>query len=241
MKRSVLLVVCLNAVAMGQSFEVASIKLHLPPIRISADPRVKGNRVTGIASTLEDMITVAYHVRYDQIAGGPGWASSDHYDLEAKAEGDAPITDAQMRPMLQNLLAERFQLKIHRESKEVPMYSLVVAKNGPKFHESAPDEAPKGSIMANSSGMHMEAAKETMESLALMITGNGAERPVMDKTGLTGKYTFKLEWTRGMPGVESSSPALTVALEDQLGLKLVPTKGMSQIIVIDHAEKPTAN
>src|SRR5579872_1787212 len=122
MRKSRVGVVCLSlaGVVFGQSsFEVASIKAHPGIITSSSDPRVKGSRVTATASTLLDMITTAYHVRYDQISGAPGWASSEHYDLEARA-GDQPITNEQMRTMLQALLADRFQLRVHRETREIP-------------------------------------------------------------------------------------------------------------------------
>jgi uncharacterized protein (TIGR03435 family) len=236
-----LLVVCLLAtgIAYGQAFEVASIKPHPGIVNFSADPQPRGNRVTATASTLLDMVTTAYNVRYDQISRAPGWANSDHFDLEAKA--NSAITLAQMRPMLQTLLAERFELQIHRELKEVPIYALVVAKGGPKLRESIPQDAPKGQITGDRSGMHMEVSEGTMEQLALRLSGNGAGRPVMDKTGLTGKYTYKLNWVNGTPARDSEWPSLFVALQEQLGLKLESTRGPSEFIVIDHAEKPSPN
>src|SRR5260370_11687319 len=137
---SIMLVVCLGAWELiwaqpqsPASFEVASIKLHPGPITLSSDPAIRGARVTATASTLRDLITSAYHVRYDQLSGGPGWMSSEHYDVEAKAEGDGALTVERMRPLLQALLAERFQLKIRRETREVPTYALLVNKNGPKL------------------------------------------------------------------------------------------------------------
>jgi uncharacterized protein (TIGR03435 family) len=139
-----------------------------------------------------DMIYTAYHVRPDQVVGLPGWAASEHYDLEATAGHG--ITVEQMRAMLQTLLAQRFQLQVHRETREIPMYSLALGKNGPKFKESEVDETPKGSIMGDGVGMHMVVAKGTMAQLASRLSNNGAGRPVMDKTGLTGIYSFKLDW-----------------------------------------------
>src|SRR5258705_456980 len=141
------------------SFEEASIKLHPEPVTFSADPSVRGSRMTGTASTLLDLVTTAYGVRYDQISGGPGWVKSDHYDLTAKAEGERPITREEARQMLQHLLAERFQLKIHRETKEVPVYALVVGKNGHKLKESAADATGGTSTRGSATGLHMEATK----------------------------------------------------------------------------------
>lgn len=231
----------LAAAAFGQaSFEVASLKPHPGIVTFSSDPRVRGSRVTATASTLLDMITTAYHVRYDQISGAPGWASSDHYDLEARV-GEQAISTEQMRPMLQALLADRFQLRIHRETRTIAMFALVVGKHGPKFQESSPTDDPKSSIAADVTGMHLEFARQTMANLASRLASNGAGRPVMDQTGLTGQYTFKLQWAHEFPGHESELSPLPDALQEQLGLKLELTHGPGEFIVIDHAQRPSAN
>lgn len=241
MRRNSTLVVCLCAatIAWGQeSFEAASIKPHPGVITRSSDPAVTGNRVTAMASRLMDMIYTAYHVRPDQVVGLPGWAASEYYDLEATA-GHA-ITVEQMRAMLQTLLAQRFQLQVHREMREIPMYSLALGKNGPKFKESAVDETPKGSTMGDGVGMHMVVAKGTMAQLASRLSSNGAGRPVMDKTGLTSIYSFKLDWVNDIAAA-GELPSLAVALEEQLGLKLEAAKGPVEFIVVDHVERPSAN
>jgi uncharacterized protein (TIGR03435 family) len=248
MRRNRMLFVFLGALdfawAQGPSratFEVASIKPHPEPITFSSDPSVHGMRVTATASTLHDLITTAYHVRYDQISSGPSWAESDHFDISAKAEGEGALTMEQARPMLQALLADRFQLKIHLETREVAMYALVIRKTGAKLQQSAPADESKSGITANSSGMHLTVSKGTMAQLALWLSGNGAGRPVMDKTGLIGSYTYELTWVNGPPGPDDQTPSLFTALQEQLGLRLEATKGPSQIVVIDHAEKPSAN
>jgi uncharacterized protein (TIGR03435 family) len=120
------------------------------------------------------------------------------------------------------------------------MYALVVYRKGPKLRESSPDEAPKGRITGDSSGMHMEVAKGTMAQLANRLSGNGAGWPVVDKTGLTGIYSYKLDWVNA-PGTDSELPPLSVALQDQLGLRLEPTKGTSEMIIIERVERPSAN
>ncbi len=243
MRKNRVAVVCLSlaAVAFGQgSFEVASIKPHPGIVTFSADPVVKGSRVSATASTLLDMITTAYRVRYEEISGAPGWASSEHYDLEATA-GGRPIANEQMRTMLQALLADRFQLRIHRQTRAIPMFSLVVDRHGPKLLESSPGEEPGSAITVDAAGFHLKAARQTMTKLAARLASNGAGGPVMDTTGLNGFYTFKLDWASPVPGSESELPPLAIALQQQLGLKLVPTKGQAEFIVIDHAEKPSAN
>jgi uncharacterized protein (TIGR03435 family) len=225
----------------GASFEVASIKFHPGPINFSADPAVHGSRVTGTASTLLDLITTAYGVKYDQVSGGPNWAGSDHYDLDAKAEGGIAPTKEQLRQMLQSLLADRFQLKIHRETKEVAAYALVVGKNGHKMKESSAD-APGSNFTRGGIAMHMEYSRGTMERLAGQLSGT-AGRPVVDKTGLNGYYKYTLDWTPAnrTPESDSDTPSLFTALQEQLGLKLQPAKVPYEFLVIDHAEKPSDN
>jgi uncharacterized protein (TIGR03435 family) len=225
----------------GASFEVASIKYHPGPIRYSADPSVHGRRVIGTASTLLDLITSSYDVRYDQISGGPKWANSDAYDIEAKAEGEGTLTREEARRMMQSLLADRFHVKIHREAREVPVYALVLSKNGHKMKESSAD-APGNSVRVNKSGVHMEASRGNMEYLASQLS-HTAGRPVVDKTGLTGYYAFTFDWIPAdrAPESDSDTPSMFTAIQEQLGLKLEPTKAPREILVIDHAEKPSEN
>ena len=203
---------------------------------------VRGSRIRGTASTLLDMITNAYGVKYDQISGGPGWVNSLHYDRDAKAEGDEPITNEQAKRMMQSLLAERFKLKIHRETREVPVYALIVGKNGSKLKESTPDAPVKNFVRSDGAGMHMEATHGTMEQLARQLS-NTAGRPVVNRTGLPGYYAYQLNWlpaTRATPA-ESDTPVLFTAIQEQLGLKLEPARGPMEMIIIDSAEKPSGN
>jgi uncharacterized protein (TIGR03435 family) len=224
------------------SFEVASIKFHPEPITMSADPSVRGSRMTGTASTLLDLITVAYGVKYDQVSGGPGWIRSEHYDLTAKAEGEQAITKEEARQMLQQLLSDRFQLKIHREPKEVPVYALVVGKSGSKLKETAADTPGNNVTRASSNGMHIEASRGTMEHLARQLSGS-AGRPVVDRTGLSGYYAYKFEWFPVNPTAEADPdrPSLFTAIQEQLGLRLEPSKAPFDMLIIDSAAKPTAN
>ncbi len=175
------------------AFDVASIKLRHGEITFSADPSVRGRTVEATASTLTDLITYAYSVRYDQITGAPGWAGSEHYDIVAKSDGEGILPPSQSRQMFQTLLADRFQLKVHRESQDVAVYALVVGKNGPKFVASAPDAAGWSVRSTDSGGLRMEARKATMEQLARQLSAT-AGRPVLDRTGLTGYYAFALDW-----------------------------------------------
>jgi uncharacterized protein (TIGR03435 family) len=229
--------------APNPSFEAASIKLHPQPITASYDPMVRGSEMVCMACSLRDMITAAYTVRDDQLAGGPNWLTTDRYDLEAKASGDTPLTRDRGIAMLQSLLTDRFQLKVHRETREMPVYELVIARNGPKFKPSPPDA--RGGMITRSmaaASLHMEATRVNMERLARRIS-NSAGRPVLDKTGLEGDYAFTLEWTQSdlAPDADVNVPSIFSAVQEQLGLRLQPAKDPIEMLVIDRAEKPSEN
>ncbi|HEY4362687.1 MAG TPA: TIGR03435 family protein [Bryobacteraceae bacterium] len=232
----------LTAAQTAPSFDVASIKLHPEPITMSIDPSVRGRTVSGMASTLLDLITNAYGVKYDQISGGPAWIKSDHYDVTAKSEGEGTLAREQAQQMMQTLLADRFQLKIHRETRTVPVYALVMSKNGAKLKPSSAGAPGNNFVRAGAAGLHMEATQGTMERLAAQLSGS-AGRPVIDKTGLTGFYAYTLDWLSPNQTATSTSdiPDVFTAVQEQLGLKLEPTTGPREILIIDRAEKPSGN
>jgi uncharacterized protein (TIGR03435 family) len=232
----------LSAQTNAISFEVASIRAHKGEVTFSADPAVRGSRVTGTASTLLDMITVAYGVRYDQISNAPNWTNTDRFDLEAKAPGDTPPTAEQARLMLQHLLAERFQLRLHRETRDLPVYALLVGKNGTRLKASDPSAREGSSVQGTATGLHMETKKGSMEKLAQQLSFT-AGRPVIDKTGLTGTYEYTLDWfpANRIPSSESNVTSMFIALQEQLGLQLESTKAPQEVLVIDRVEKPSEN
>ncbi len=246
------------------AFEVASVKPHAfarnefafgtasreSPIRIS------GTRVT-IQGLLAGLVLTAYKLRTFQIEGAPEWRNekgrNQIYDIEARAPGDRTPTVEEVRQMLQTLLAERFQLKFHRETKELPAYNLVVGHNRAKLKPSAPDVESRtirtGRLRTNYSNV-------TISELVLQI-GPQFDRPLFDKTGLQGGYDFSLEYMPSLPSMVSVSPEqaaalaefypadaappLPVALQQRLGLKVVSTEEQVEILVIDHVERPSAN
>jgi bla regulator protein BlaR1 len=237
--------------AAPKEFEVASIKPSdskgpMNRIRVEMAP---GGRFTTSNVTVKLLIQQAYNVKAFQITGGPGWIDSERYDVVAKADGNVN-GPAQLRPLLQKLLADRLKLTIHRDTKELPVYALVVGKNGPKFKESeASGPGPQirmGRGLIDGQGMGMDMlASQLSKPLG---------RTVLDKTGLKGQYDIKLEFTpddgsgRG-PGdgpeaaapPDTAGPSIFTALQEQLGLKLESSKGPVEIIVIDRVEKPTEN
>lgn len=232
-------------------FEVASVKPNATGghnIRIQIEP---GGRFVAENLTVRMLIQQAFGIRDFQIVGAPGWVNSEHYDIHAKAEGVTKVE--QLKPPLQALLADRFHFQFHRDTKELPMYALVVAKNGPKLQEHAGESGDNGPGMFRM-GRGMINAQGVQMSLFVNQLANQIGRSVVDKTGLTGRYDIKLEWTpdenqtmaprdsgtEATP-VDSSGPSLFTALQQQLGLKLESQKGPVEIVVIDRIEKPTEN
>jgi uncharacterized protein (TIGR03435 family) len=305
------LVVFACCAAFAQTFDVASVKPAAPMtgnfIRVgmrggpgTPDP----GQITYSNVTVKNVLMNAYGVKGFQISG-PGWLDSERYDIVAKVPRGA--TKEQFMVMLQNLLTERFKLTLHREKKDLPMYALVVGKNGPKLKESVEEPAPKegdapkvsgpaddplagaamrrlpmgrdgfpvlppgaggrGStmMMMVNGNARMTATKQTMAGLAELLS-NQLDLPVVDMTGLTGKYDYTLSFAPeggprllagiappppagpppgeggpGMPGASTpdaqSSPNLFTALQEQLGLKLEQRKGPVELLVVDHLEK----
>jgi uncharacterized protein (TIGR03435 family) len=190
------------------------------------------------------------------VEGGPAWLKSDRYEIVAKADGDAS-PDMMNGPMLQALLEDRFQLKVHRETREIPVYDLTVAKGGPKlraFKEgSCTHCGANGTMKGSNFLLHGQGvtSDELAKSLAI-----GLDRPVIDQTGLAGKFDFELEFARDqamgpafrdpnqvIPAAAdlSTGPSIFTAIQEQLGLKLEPAKGPGEFLVIDSVERPSGN
>jgi uncharacterized protein (TIGR03435 family) len=224
-------------------FEVASIK----PFQGSAANvyvNVSGPKVTISEYGLLGLVMTAYRVETWQISGGPPWLESDRFNIAAKAPGDATPDPNQIQQMLQALLADRFKLKVHREKKERPVYTMVLDKKGSKLINSTA-ASPSFTLGGGVGGMRMAFQKQTMKYLALQLSNSGGlGRQVIDHTALNGTYDFTLNWASGSDGnapPDSNQPGLVTALQEQLGLKLEPQRAPVEILVIDHAEKPSAN
>jgi uncharacterized protein (TIGR03435 family) len=220
--------------AQSQSFEVASIKPNTSENgRSSTRP---GPTELYLENTsLRKCIAIAYSVSEDRDSAisAPDWLNFERYDIAAKFPAGTPLD--QVRVMLQNLLADRFKLKLHRESKELPIYALVATKNGPKLTESAP--GTQGSI--GMSQGHLSGKSVPVAALADRLSGAVFQlgRPVLDRTGISGLYDFTLNWVP-----DDSAPSLFTALQEQLGLRLEPQKGPVEVLVVDSMErKPSAN
>jgi uncharacterized protein (TIGR03435 family) len=235
-------------------FEVASIKPTPPDWRGGRYATMQGgHQFVARSYTVKYMVAAAYSVTPRTISGGPPWIDSDPYDILAVTPGEVRPSFEDQMLMLRALLADRFQLAFHTEQKEFSFYALTVAKNGVKLKESTapPDEQPMLiSHVYPGDYIQLPAHNATMAQFASMLQRAVLDRPVLDKTGLTGKYDFDLEWTPDdsqfdghMPPIKqdnSGKPDLFAAMQ-QLGLRLESGKGPVPVVVIDHVERPSEN
>ena len=240
------------------SFEVATIKPTAPDWRGGRFIRMQSaHQFVGRNHALKTLVAAAYNLSPQAISGGPAWVDSDHYDILAKTPGEIrPNLDEQMS-MLRKLLADRFKLTFHREQKELSVYTLTVAKNGPKLKESAvlAEPAPEGPppliFVVSPQIVRLPGRDASMAELASVMQRDALDRPVIDKTGLAGRYDFDLEWTPdetqfggalGNPPITGDSkPGLFTAIQQQLGLRLEATKGPVAMLVIDQVQRPSEN
>lgn len=225
----------LSLAAQTHEFEVASVRAN--PKQYGVAFQISGPNVIISAPPLLGLISMAYDVEIYQIVGGTDWMLDERFDIRAKAPGDAAPTRDLAGLMLQSLLADRFQLKMHREKRDLPVYFLVVAKGGLRLKPSAP--GAESSVQLGSGVMtQMTGTKQTMEQLAHSLSGAGVGRPVIDRTGIAGTYDFKLSWAPDLSA--SDKPSMFAALQEA-GLKLESGKAPTDVLVIDHAERPSDN
>ena len=182
---------------------------------------VSGSLVTISAYRLWALIASVYQVETDQVIGGPDWLRDDLYDIVARAPDGMHPKAAEIRHMIQSLLADRFQLKMHRETRIRPVYLLTLAKNGPKMKRTA--AAPFYTLRSGDSVTTVIAESQTMSQFARVMSGLGLGRTVLDRTGLTAAYDFTLRWSSDLESESidpSAPPSIFVAIQEQLGLKL---------------------
>jgi uncharacterized protein (TIGR03435 family) len=263
----VILWYCLAGDVFGQAsdtqatFEVASVKPSAPGVPGMFIRYLPGGGVRVTGASLKNLISLAYNVRAFQIFGGSQWVDTEPFDIEARAatsDVTTPTDPAKMseeqrkaNERLRSLLADRFQLTLHPETKEQPVYALIVAKGGSKLQESTEARGlirrmGRGTLKGQAVGLGM---------LALNLS-NELGRRVIDKTGLSGKYDFELTWTPTQPSAAPLSPppqtaesalaadpgpSIFTALQEQLGLRLESEKGPVEVLVIDRAERPSKN
>jgi uncharacterized protein (TIGR03435 family) len=252
------------------TFDVISIKQNVGGTNSFMRMNPDGFTATNIAAHM--LLTEAFQVSEDQVLGEPAWTRSINWDINAKVAGeDVPVLKAmtfdERRSMFRQILEERFGLKVHHETRDLPVFALVVAKGGSKLKDAKLD--PEHPVMPGSpgrlmfSGRKLEGGSANMQFLAVVLA-RPAGRKVIDRTGLTGRYDFTLTWGEdnaggggpmGRPGPDGGAAgagapgaadpvageAIFTALEEQLGLKLEPVKAPLDVVVIDHLDKPSEN
>jgi uncharacterized protein (TIGR03435 family) len=237
-------------------FEVATIKPSEPgrPGKLFT---VRGQDVVTINTTLNDLITMAYGIHAKQITGAPSWLDSEKYDLTIKPDAPGQPNVAQMKIIIQKLLADRFQFKFHREKRELPVYAITVVKTGAKVtkSQSDPNGLPGLFFGPGTPGVAFRVTNATIAEAAAALQGSIMDKPVVDQSGLKEKYDFILKFTPDpgmMAGFGGPPPAAATdnldappdifgAFEQQLGLKLSSAKAPADVLVIDRVEKPSAN
>jgi len=232
-------------------FEVATIKPSKPDQPGKAIT-VQGNRLRTINITLNDLVAFAYGVQSKQVIGIPAWAGTDKFDIEGKPEGEGTPSDKQWKGMLQKLMADRFKLSFHREKRELPVYVLSVSKTGSKLTKSEGDPNGLPGLFFRGRLGDLHVTNATMDDFTNLMQSAVLDRPVVDQTGINGRYDFDLNWTpddsqfqsfevKIPPPGENAPPPLYTAIQEQIGLKLDATKAPADVLVIDHVEKPSEN
>jgi uncharacterized protein (TIGR03435 family) len=247
------------AQAPSLSFEAASVKPNKSGDTNSRMSAGRNGALTVTNGTVKSLIRAAYDVDASQVIGGPAWIDADRFDINAKAEGE--ISEPRLKEMLKSLLADRFNLVVHQETRELPVYALVLAradgKFGPQLNRSDVDCAalarsggppPTGPATAASQGRPigpcsmrigggtMAVRSNSMGDIARALIG-AVDRIVVDRTGLKGGFDLDLIWTAN-PTPEVSGPSIFTALQEQLGLKLEAAHAPVEVVVIDRIEQP---
>ena len=227
-----------------KAFDVAAIRPH-DPNEPTRDDTLPGGRVIFRNLTAKALFEFAWNVRHDQTSGEPAWFDQP-YDIDAKADVTFELTSEQLRLPLRTLFEDRFKLTAHRESREMPVYDLVIAPGGTKLRAAAPDETVAAKWLSRN---HIVAQKISVTTIVKMLSANpDIQRNITDRTGLAGDFDFTLRWTplppllnAADPAPEPEGPSIFEALVEQLGLKLITKKGPDEFVVIDHVEPPSAN
>jgi len=219
----------------------------LPPMAADADPSFE-------VATITDLLTFAYGVQQKQIINAPEWMDKDKWDIEAQPDVPGAPNDRQVKSMVQKLIAERFQLKFSKDSKELPAYVLTVSKTGQKMTKNDSGGALPGLFFTSISPVRLTVQNATMTDFTGLLQSAVLDRPVVDQTSLGGKWNFLLKWTAddsqfsGMgikppPASDApdAPPPLYTAIEEQLGLKLEAGKAQVPVLVISSVQKPSAN
>ncbi len=233
------------------AFDVATIKLTAADqagrfIRMETD-----NRFVERSYTLKLLLAAAYDLNPKTISGGPAWMETERYDIDAVTPGLVRPTHDEQMAMLRALLNERFAVKFHREPKEFSIYAVRVVKAGPRLKPAAGDTPTTvGPGVVYPQRIVLPGRNASVADLASLLQRAILDRPVVDQTGLTGRFDFDLEWAPDetqfggdVGAAPATAPALPLfeAIQQQLGLRLEPTRGMIATLVVDQVQRPSGN
>ncbi|HEY4087147.1 MAG TPA: TIGR03435 family protein, partial [Bryobacteraceae bacterium] len=230
----------------GPRFEAASIHPTPDNTPFLAHPPSNG-KFSGTGVVVRLLMMLAYNVQESQIADGPSWIGTERWSVDARSEAGTTHNDEETRQMLQNLLRERFGLQAHRETRQQSAYVLRIAKDGPKLKA---DESGATNIRINGNSIGLERGEI---SRLTQLLSSALGKPVVDQTGLTGRYDVSLQWSDapvadgGVIGLDAHATAdpnresIFSAIQNQLGLQLVSQHAPVELIVIDKIERPSAN
>jgi len=230
----------------AQTFDAASVRRSGPnDAGGSTFEYLSGGGLRVRNGTLRGLIESAYDIRDFQILEGPQWLDTERFNVLARGQSEAeqgsPVNDiAATRLKLRTLLAERFALVVHRETRDIQEYSLTI-EGKPKLVANQATVAQNPRVGVQSSCGHMMATSASMTNLAVAMSRQ-LRRPVIDRTGLDGRYIFELDWTPELtpcPGVSDGAPSIFTALREQLGLRLVSIRGPVDAVIVDRAERPS--
>jgi uncharacterized protein (TIGR03435 family) len=224
------------------SFAVATIKPHDPDVG-GQGFNTTGDRVKIRNQSVASLLSFAYTIHPRQIVDAPDWVFHDRYDVEGTTDTEGEPNLHQFQEMIQKLLADRFQLKFHRDKRELSVYAIRVAKGGPKLKPAA-DPNGEPDQQGNSHGVEITQTY-TNTSMPDFVLGMQffLDRPIVDQTGLTGHYDFTFRYTADETRTTdpNAPPGLFTAVQEQLGLKFEPAKAATDVFVLDHVERPSPN
>ncbi len=233
-------------------FDVVTVKPS-DPNRPGKGFTVRGRHVMTFNTNLDDLLSFAYSLHAKQIIDAPPWFATDKFDIDGVPDVDGRPSAQQMRMLIQSALTDRFKLTFHHDKKELSVYALEIAKGGPKLTETISQPSGPRNFLFRNLG-NLTVTNSTMQDFCNGMQGAVMDKPVVDHTGLTARYDFNLKWTpdesqfEAMGGFKppatedpNAPPALSTAMQEELGLKFEAVKAPAEVFVIDHVEKPSAN
>jgi uncharacterized protein (TIGR03435 family) len=240
------------AVDAKPGFDVATIKRTDPNISSGTFFTIRGSHIIAVNTNGNDLVSLAYGLHTKQIVNGPPWLLTARFDIDGTPDVEGRPNHDQVKLMIQKLLAARFKLAFHHEQRELAVYAIIIGNNGPKLTKTGRKPSDNTNF-SYTNRVVLTVRNATMADFADGMQASFIDRPVVDQTGLAGRYDFLLRWTpdESQSGLgenvpppaddPNAPPGLYTAIQEQLGLKLVPTKAPVDVLVIDHIEMPSEN